>query len=110
MLAEFIATEDYSLNWYNDDLNNCEAIDAADVILFDSFSYGVPAIKCDLFKNKPMVIIDSYNENQFVSWLTNEKNRGYLLIDNFLEELEEAIGCVLSGGTYVTQKISYTMM
>ncbi|MTI22512.1 hypothetical protein E1176_15885 [Fulvivirga sp. RKSG066] len=106
VLVELMPDHEYEVSWCNDCQNVNKEEVVADVIVYDSFSYGLTTLKNDFFTDKALVILDGYKESAFVSSITNCSKRAYLLVEDFIEELPHALSAVLSGETFVTEKLS----
>jgi len=105
-LAELISSENkYNLEWFNNDLVASPDFEKADVVIYDGFSYGMKPIELEMFDNIPLIILDAYSESLFVSSLISQGRRAYLLIDDFLEELPEAINSVIEGESFITRHV-----
>lgn len=105
LLPELISGFDYNIDCFNGDLSTLEDINA-DIVIYDSYSYGIKPLESNRWDDIMLIILDAYNEKLFISNLIENRNRGYLLIDDFLDELPLAIEQLLAGKNYLTEKLS----
>lgn len=105
LLPELISNFNYEVDWYNGDLTGLSQIDA-DIVVYDSFSYGIKPLEEKKWQHRALIILDVYNQQLFIDNLISDNNRAYLLIDDFLGELPTAIEQLLGGANYLTSKLS----
>lgn len=106
LLPELVSTFDYEIDWYNGDLSRLTTQIQADVVVYDSFSYGIKPLEEEKWQHRALIILDVYNQQLFIDNLISDNNRAYLLIDDFLGELPTAIEQLLGGTNYLTSKLS----
>ena len=104
LLPELISGFNYGIDLFNGDLTSLSEINA-DIIIYDSFSYGIKPLENKLWEDLIIIILDTYNEKFFITNLIENRNRGYLLIDDFLDELPLAIAQLIEGKSYLTEKL-----
>ncbi len=107
LLIEMLISEGYQCSWYNDSLHllNQEIVQG-NLLLFDSTTYGLGFTFYSNFFNQDTIILGTYEEPVFVKSLINHYVRGYLLIEDFISELPQAISNILKGNTFITQQLS----
>lgn len=104
-MPEIITTKAENLSWYNADLRDLEIDTDTEIVVFDSYTYGMRYLHQSCFNDFPVIILDSYNEKIFISNLVENKERAYLLIDDFIDELPQAVEKLLKGDNYITSKL-----
>lgn len=93
------------MSWFNADLRDLKVDADVEVIIFDSYTYGMRYLQQGELQSLPVIILDDYNEKIFISNLVEGRERAYLFIDDFIEELPIAVNRLAAGDNYITDKL-----
>lgn len=109
-LFNLLDQEGYNVAWFSADLNLLSnAFQKDTVIIYDTSTHGVNHLRNSWLLQHPMVILGEYEKNVFVDYLLEAEQKAYLLIDDFIQELPDAIACIQCGKNYVTRKIALSV-
>ncbi|MTI39744.1 hypothetical protein [Fulvivirga lutimaris] len=105
-LHNLLNLEHYSNAWFNADLSLLtNTFDEDTILIYDSASYGLNPLRTSWLMAYPMIILGEYEKNIFIESLLETEQKAYLIIDDFIQELYNAIDCIKCGHNYVTKKI-----
>jgi len=104
-LFEILGDEPFECIWFNDHIKEFEPKEIDDkIVIYDSVSYG-PSLPDFLSGHLDGVIIlgDYIKEVHLKKFMG--KNRAYLLIHDFINELPAAVYSIIYGKNFISKKI-----
>lgn len=106
-LHNLLNLENYSNAWFNANLSLLtNTFDEGTILIYDSASHGLNPLRTSWLMDYPMIILGEYEKNIFIESLLENDQKAYLIIDDFIHELSNAIDCIKCGRNYVTKKIA----